>query len=151
MANISPGKQRRILKFDSHLKRQSRAFKDSNHCQDSLFSCKQQKIIFKSVLQGTSLAILQLRFASSSGGMSLIPGQGVKIPHASWPKKKKKKIKQKQHCKKFNKDFKNGSHLKKKSVLYKPLRMGKLGQEGSEILFFSHQEWLFKSWLWNYE
>ena len=45
--------------------------------------------------------------------MSLIPGQGVKIPHASWPKKKKK-IKQKQHCKKFNKDFKNGSHFKKK-------------------------------------
>ena len=43
--------------------------------------------------------------------MSLMPGQGVKIPYALWPKTQK--VKQKQHCNKFNKDFKNGPHLKK--------------------------------------
>ena len=36
--------------------------------------------------------------------MSSIPGQGVKIPYASWPKKQN--IKHKQYCNKFNKDFK---------------------------------------------
>ena len=32
-----------------------------------------------------------------------IPSWGTKIPHASWPKKTKRK--QKQYCNKFNKDF----------------------------------------------
>ena len=41
---------------------------------------------------------------SNAGGMSSIPGQGVKIPYASWPKKQN--IKHKQYCNKFNKDFK---------------------------------------------
>ena len=31
------------------------------------------------------------RHASNVGGMGSIPGQGTKIPHAMWPKKKKKK------------------------------------------------------------
>ena len=44
----------------------------------------------------------------NSGGEGSIPGQGAKIPHASWPKKQS--IKQKKYCKKFNKDFKNGPH-----------------------------------------
>ena len=26
---------------------------------------------------------------SSAGGAGLIPGQGARVPHASWPKKKK--------------------------------------------------------------
>ena len=39
-----------------------------------------------------------------------IPGQGAKIPHASWPKIQN--INQKQYCNKFNKDSKNG-HIKK--------------------------------------
>ena len=43
---------------------------------------------------------------SISGGVSLIPGPGDKIPHVSQPKKQN--IKQKQYCNKFNKDFKNG-------------------------------------------
>ena len=47
--------------------------------------------------------------ASNTGGVGLIPGQGAKIPHASWPKKPK----QKQYCNKFNKDFKSGPHQKK--------------------------------------
>ena len=45
------------------------------------------------------------------GGVGSIPGQGVKIPHASWPENQN--IKQKQYCNKFNKDFKNGSYKKK--------------------------------------
>ena len=36
-------------------------------------------------------------------GVGSIPGQGVKIPHASEPKNQN--IKQKQNCNKFNKDF----------------------------------------------
>ena len=41
---------------------------------------------------------------SNAEGMSSIPGQGVKIPYASWPKKQN--IKQKQYCNKFSKDLK---------------------------------------------
>ena len=49
--------------------------------------------------------------------MGSIPGEGAKIPHASWPKNQN--IKQKQYCNKFNKNFKNGPHkkiFKKKST-----------------------------------
>ena len=49
---------------------------------------------------------------SSAGGAGSIPGRGAKIPHASQPKNQN--IKQKHHCKKFNKDLKNGPHPKKK-------------------------------------
>ena len=49
---------------------------------------------------------------STAGGAGLIPGRGAKIPHASQPKIQN--IKQKQNCNKFNKDFKNGPHQKKK-------------------------------------
>ena len=54
--------------------------------------------------------------ASGAGGSDLIPGQRAKIPQALRPKKKKKNqnIKQKQYCNRFNKDFKNGPHQKKK-------------------------------------
>ena len=45
---------------------------------------------------------------SKAGGVGSIPGQGVKIPHASWPENQN--IKQKQYCNKFDKDFKNGSY-----------------------------------------
>ena len=45
---------------------------------------------------------------SNAGGEGSIPGQGAKIPHASWPKKQS--IKQKKYCNKFNKDFKNGPY-----------------------------------------
>ena len=50
---------------------------------------------------------------SSAGGAGSIPGQGAKIPHASWPKNQN--IKQKQYCNKCNKDFKNGPHQKTKN------------------------------------
>ena len=44
--------------------------------------------------------------SSNAADVGLIPGQGAKIQHASWPKKQS--IKLKQYCNKFNKDFKNG-------------------------------------------
>ena len=50
---------------------------------------------------------------SNAEGVGLIPGQGVKIPNAWWPKNQN--IKQKQHCDKFNKDLKNGPCKKKMS------------------------------------
>ena len=49
---------------------------------------------------------------SNAGGVGSIPGRGAKFPHASQPKKRI--IKQKQYCNKFNKDFKNGPHQKEK-------------------------------------
>ena len=49
---------------------------------------------------------------SNAGGQGLIPGQGAKIPHALGPKNQN--IKQKQYYNKFNKDFKNGPHQKRK-------------------------------------
>ena len=51
---------------------------------------------------------------SSAVCAGLTPGQGAKIPHAAGPKKNN--IKKKQYCNKFNKDFKNGPHQKKKSL-----------------------------------
>ena len=41
-----------------------------------------------------------VKTAPNAGGVVSIPGGGAEIPHALWPKKKKKKMKQKQYCKK---------------------------------------------------
>ena len=49
-----------------------------------------------------------------SNAAGSIPDQGAKISHASGPKNQN--IKQKQYCNKFNKEFKNGPHQKKKSI-----------------------------------
>ena len=49
---------------------------------------------------------------SNARGLGLITGQGAKIQHASGPKYQNRKLKQ---CwNKFNKDFQNGPHQKKK-------------------------------------
>ena len=56
---------------------------------------------------------------SKAEDVGLIPGRGAKIPHASQPKIQN--IKQKQCCSKFNKDFKNGPHPKKKNLKKKNL------------------------------
>ena len=48
----------------------------------------------------------------TAAGANSIPGQGVKIPHALWPKSQN--MKEKQYCNKFNKDFFNGPNQKKK-------------------------------------
>jgi len=45
------------------------------------------------------------------GGGGSIPGQGTKIPHASW--QINQNIKQKQYSSKFKKDLKNRSRSKK--------------------------------------
>ena len=58
---------------------------------------------------------------SNAGGAGSIPGQGAKIPHATWPKHQN--IKQKQYCNKFNKDFKKKwSTSKKKSLNKKKIK-----------------------------
>ena len=58
---------------------------------------------------GTSLAVQWLGLClPMQGGMGLIPGQGAKIPHASWPESQN--VKQKQYGNKLNKDFVNGPH-----------------------------------------
>ena len=50
----------------------------------------------------------------NAGGAGLIPGQRDKMPHTSWPKKKKTEHKlQKQYCNRFNEVFPNGSCQKK--------------------------------------
>ena len=51
---------------------------------------------------------------SNAGGAGLIPGQGTKVPQASRPKNQN--MKQKQYCKKFNKDLKKKKR-KKQQVL----------------------------------
>ena len=43
----------------------------------------------------------------NAGSAGSIPDQRAKIPHVLWPKKQN--IKQKQYCKKFNKDLRKGS------------------------------------------
>ena len=48
---------------------------------------------------------------SKASGTGLIPHQGARIPHASWPKSQS--IKQKQYCNK--KDFKSDPHQKRKT------------------------------------
>ena len=65
----------------------------------------------------TSLEVWWLAFhLPKQGGVGSIPGWGVKIPHASWPKNQN--IKQKQYCNKFNKDFKivQKENLKKEDI-----------------------------------
>ena len=52
-----------------------------------------------------------VRTSPSNEGLQVrFPGQGVKIPHVSWPEHQHRK--QKLYCKKFNKDFSNGPHQK---------------------------------------
>ena len=54
---------------------------------------------------GTSLVVKGVKISISNvGGAGSISAQGVKIPHASWPRNRD--IKQKKYCNKFNKDFK---------------------------------------------
>ena len=50
---------------------------------------------------------------SDAGGAGSIPGRGARIPRASRPENQN--MKQKQCCNKFNEDFKNGPHKKKKT------------------------------------
>ena len=44
---------------------------------------------------------------SNARGVSSIPGQGAKSPHASGPNPPTSNMRQKQYCNKFNKNFKN--------------------------------------------
>ena len=42
----------------------------------------------------------------------MIPGWGAETPPTLWPENQN--MKQEEYCNKFNKDFKNGPHKKKK-------------------------------------
>ena len=52
---------------------------------------------------------------SNAVGICSVPRQGNKIPYASLIAKKQS-VRQKQYCNKFNKDFGNGPHQKKKRI-----------------------------------
>ena len=71
---------------------------------------------------------------SNAGGVGSIPGQGAKIPHASWPKKTKHK---KKYYNKFNKDFKNGPHLT--SLVVQWLRI-RLPMEGTWVRALAQED-----------
>ena len=61
---------------------------------------------------------------SIAGSVGSTPGQGTKIPRALWPENQS--IEQKQYCKQFNKDLKNGPHQKKKKKNLKKKKEEKL-------------------------
>ena len=50
------------------------------------------QLLIRKAQLGTSLVVQWLSLCTSTaGGVGLIPGQGTKIPHAAWPRQKKKK------------------------------------------------------------
>ena len=65
--------------------------------------------------QGLSWRCLVVKTSpSNAGGVSLIPGRGIKILHTIWPRYQT--IKQKLRCNKFKEDFKIVHIKKKKNV-----------------------------------
>ena len=64
---------------------------------------------------------------SSAGDAGSIPEWRAKIPHTL--QSKHQNLKQKQHCNKFNKDFKNGPHQKNKERE----RISQISTEGQEL------------------
>ena len=79
---------------------------------------------------------------SSAEGVGSILGRGTKIPCASWPKNQN--IQQKQYYNKFNKNFYNGPHKKKK--IFKKTKKSKRVQERVSLSYWGklstcHQQW----------
>ena len=72
----------------------------------------QRQVIFKRKKTGFPGGSAVKTSPSNAGGCGY--DRAANIPHAWWPKKQN--IKWKQSCNKFNKDFKNGPHLKKKNL-----------------------------------
>ena len=70
--------------------------------------------LFKKLL-GLSWQSMVKTSPSNAGGAGLIPGQGAKTLHDSWPKKTKT-YKQEQYCNKFNKNFKTGPPPKEEAA-----------------------------------
>ena len=60
--------------------------------------------LFKTQVRDFPGSLVVKTSPSNAGGASLIPGQGTKIPHASWPKYQN--VKQKRYCNKFSKNLK---------------------------------------------
>ena len=66
---------------------------------------------------GTSLVVQWLRLlAPNAGGMGPIPGQGTKIPHATWHDQKKKKEKKTLPCPTLTVFIKFGSSLLQRAL-----------------------------------
>ena len=66
-------------------------------------------------------------------GQGWVPSWGTKIPHSSRPKNPTHKPEM--ICNKFNKDFKNGPHPKKKKILKKSC-IRKLPPKKTSLLYF---------------
>ena len=60
---------------------------------------------------------------SDAGRADSIPLGGAGAPHALWPKNQE--VKQQRYCNRFNKDFKNGPHQKKKKKNLKKIKLSK--------------------------
>ena len=79
-----------------------------------------------------SLAVQGLRFYLPVQGMwvhSLVGKLIFHMPHGQ----KNKNIKQKQYCNKFNKDFKNDPHQKKKKIFKKKEKETQTSRKDGEI------------------
>ena len=75
-----------------------------------LFSVVVRHVTCKVLSQGTSLVVQWLRLCTSTaGGMSLIPGQGTKIPYAAGNGQKRNKNKFKKPLLFLKQDFPSGS------------------------------------------
>ena len=74
---------------------------------------------------------------SDVGGVSLIPGQGTKILHITWPRHQT--IKQKPCCNKFKEDLKI-VHIKKKKKKEKNLKKEKRKEAKDLNRHFSKEE-----------
>ena len=72
-------------------------------------------LYIEKVSGGTFMVVQWLTSPSNAGDTSLIPGQGVKIPHASLSKNQT--MKQKQYCSKHNKDLKKKKKCQWNTIL----------------------------------
>jgi len=85
-------------------KLQKNCIDDEKH-RSKLFLVHLRWSIKKRLNGGSPGRLVVKTLPPNAGHLGLIPGQGVKIPHAS--QGTGQIIKQKQYCNKFNKDFKN--------------------------------------------
>ena len=75
-----------------------------------VFNISLQKEFLKIFLQGLPGSPVIKALPSNAKDAGSIPGQGVKIPHALWPKNQN--IQWKQYSNKFSEGFKNVPHPK---------------------------------------
>ena len=82
-----------------------------------MHSCFEGNLSATKYSTGTSLAVQRLRLhTSKAGGAGLIPGQGTKIPHATWRGQKKKKKERRQQKMMLARMWRKGNPCKCKLV-----------------------------------